>query len=124
MTPINTHKGKPATIFGTVGPFHQSVRSAGPAPSSSQRHPEHPGRGAAQVDVGALTAAEPVVRGELQGALGAVPALPAELELALLHPAVCPGRHAAGERQVSLPWETWVKILFEPLSLKTDTSRL
>lgn len=46
------------------------------------------------------------MRGELQGALGAVPALPAELELALLHAAVRPGRHAAGERQVSLARET------------------
>jgi len=53
-----------------------------------------------------LTAAQPVVGGELQGALGAVPPLPAELELALLHPAVRPGRHAAGVRQVSLARET------------------
>lgn len=59
--------------------------------------------------------------GELQGALGAVPALPAELELALLHPAVRPGRHAARVRQVSLAWETAAlkSTLFEPLSVKT-----
>lgn len=44
--------------------------------------------------------------GELQGALRAVPALPSELELALLHAAVRPGRHAAGVRQVSLARET------------------
>lgn len=67
-------------------------------PAPSQR-PPGPG-------TGALTAAEPVVGGELQGALGAVPALPPELELALLHPAVRPGRHAAGVRQVSLAGET------------------
>lgn len=54
---------------------------------------------------GALTAAEPVVGGELQGALGAVPALPPKLELALLHPAVRPRRHAAGVCQVSLAQE-------------------
>lgn len=54
---------------------------------------------------GALTTAEPVVGGELQGTLGAVPALPPKLELALLHPTVRPCRHAAGVRQVSLARE-------------------
>lgn len=64
--------------------------------------------------------------GELQGALGAVPALPAELELALLHPAVRPGRHAAGVRQVSLARETagLTSSLFSRLSVKTNRSRL
>lgn len=73
-------------------------------PAGTQRHPGLGTR--VPVGPGALTAAEPVVGGELQGALGAVPALPPELELALLHPAVRPGRHAAGVRQVSLACET------------------
>ena len=75
---------------------------------------------------GTLTAAEPVVGGELQGALGAVPALPPELELALLHPAVRPGRHAAGVRQVSLAWETagLKPTAFYHLSMKTDINGL
>lgn len=75
---------------------------------------------------GALTAAEPVVGGELQGALGAVPALPPELELALLHPAVRPGRHAAGVRQVSLARETagLKPTAFYRLSMKTGVKRL
>lgn len=75
---------------------------------------------------GALTAAEPVVGGELQGALGAVPALPPELELALLHPAVRPGRHAAGVRQVSLAREIagLKPTVFYRLSMKTGIKRL
>lgn len=108
-TPINTDKGKTTVIFGTRKPL-----SVGQLKQQHQLFPEHipagsqriPGQGAVPAGEGALTAAEPVVGGELQGALGAVPALPPELELAFLHPAVCPGRHAAGERQVSLAWET------------------
>lgn len=75
---------------------------------------------------GALTAAEPVVGGELQSALGAVPALPPELELALLHPAVRPGRHAAGVRQVSLARETapLKSTAFYHLSVETDINGL
>lgn len=53
----------------------------------------------------ALTTAQAVVGGELQGALGAVPALPSELELAFLHPTLCARRHAAGVRQVRLHGE-------------------
>lgn len=109
MTPINTDKGKTTVIFGTRKPLsvsqlkQQHQLSPEHIPAGSQRIP---GQRAVPAGEGALTAAEPVVGGELQGALGAVPALPPELKLAFLHPAVCPGRHAAGERQVSLAWET------------------
>lgn len=98
ITPINTDRGKPPKAL-----LHHSVSSAAPALSGA-----HPDSSWGMLEVagrGALTAAEPVVGGELQGTLGAVPALPPKLELALLHPAVRPGRHAAGVGQVSLARE-------------------
>lgn len=65
------------------------------------------------------------MRGELQRALGAVPALPPELELALLHPALRARRHAAGVRQVRLHGKARVRSsAFQLLSMKTDTEGL
>lgn len=56
-----------------------------------------------------LTAAQPAVAGELQCPLGAVPAIPGELELALLDAALRPGRHTAGVDEVGLGAEQRVR---------------
>lgn len=56
-----------------------------------------------------LTTAQPTVAGELQCPLRAVPAVPGELELALLDAALCPGRHTAGVDEIGLGAEQWVR---------------
>lgn len=56
-----------------------------------------------------LTAAQPAVAGELQCPLGAVPAVPGELKLALLDAALRPGRHAAGVDEIGLGAEQRVR---------------
>lgn len=50
----------------------------------------------------AFTAAQAAVCGQLQGSLGAVPAVPSKLVLALFDAALGPRRHAAGIDQVRL----------------------
>lgn len=49
-----------------------------------------------------FTAAQAAVCGQLQGSLGAVPAVPSKLVLALFDAALGPRRHAAGIDQVRL----------------------
>lgn len=56
-----------------------------------------------------LTAAQPAVAGELQCPLGAIPAVPGKLELALLDAALRPGRHAAGVDEIGLGAEQQVR---------------
>lgn len=55
-----------------------------------------------------LTTAQPTVAGELQRPLGAVPAVPGELELALLDAALCPSCHTAGVDEIGLGAELGV----------------
>lgn len=56
-----------------------------------------------------LTAAQPAVAGELQCPLGAIPAVPGKLELALLDAALRPGCHAAGVDEIGLGAEQQVR---------------
>lgn len=55
-----------------------------------------------------LTTAQPTVAGELQCPLRAVPAIPGELELALLDAALRPSRHTAGVDEIGLGAELGV----------------
>lgn len=55
-----------------------------------------------------LTTAQPTVAGELQRPLRAVPAVPGELELALLDAALRPSCHTAGVDEVGLGAELGV----------------
>lgn len=55
-----------------------------------------------------LTTAQPAVAGELQCPLRAVPAVPGELELALLDAALCPSGHTAGVDEIGLGAELGV----------------
>lgn len=57
-----------------------------------------------------LTTAQPTVAGELQRPLRAVPAVPGELELALLDAALRPSCHTAGVDEVGLGAELGVSI--------------
>jgi len=75
-----------------------------------------------------LTAAQPAVAGELQGPLGAVPAVPGKLELALLDAALRPGCHAAGVDEVGLGESSGsavgtVRALLQPPSTRCELAK-